>query len=127
MAATRGEIVSYDGEIANTWFHAHSGGRTELPTVSLDYKENPPYTESVDGMESEEAPDSVKEWKGDVHPRRNPRGDEGGGRAGGNRSTVAVGDTGESGRAQTLEIGREDGSAPRRCASVWARTSSNPP
>ena len=31
VAATRGEIVSYDGEIANTWFHAHSGGRTELP------------------------------------------------------------------------------------------------
>ena len=111
VAATRGEIVSYDGEIANTWFHAHSGGRTELPTVSLDYKENPPYTESVDGMESGEAPDSVKEWKATFTRDEIREAMKEAGVPVETVQTVAVGDTGESGRAQTLEIGGKTVSA----------------
>lgn len=105
VAATRGEVVSYDGEIANTWFHAHSGGRTELPTVSLDYKENPPYTESVNGMESEDAPEGVKEWKATFTRDEIREAMKEAGVPVDTVQTVAVGDTGESGRAQTLEIG----------------------
>lgn len=111
VAATRGEIVSYDGEIANTWFHAHSGGRTELPTVSLDYKENPPYTESVDGMESEEAPEGVKEWQATFTRDEIREAMKEAGVPVKSVQTVAVGDTGASGRAQTLEIGGKTVSA----------------
>lgn len=111
VAATRGEIVSYDGEIANTWFHAHSGGRTELPTVSLDYKENPPYTESVDGMESEEAPEGVKEWQATFTRDEIREAMKEAGVPVESVQTVAVGDTGASGRAQTLEIGGKTVSA----------------
>lgn len=62
---TRGQIVSYDGGIANTWFHAHSGGVTELPVTGLEYRENPPYTKSVKSEESPLAPDDVKNWTAD--------------------------------------------------------------
>ena len=36
--------MSYEGELPQAWFHAHAGGKTELPSVSLEYKEaDPPY------------------------------------------------------------------------------------
>ena len=86
-------------------------GSTRIPAASLDYKENPPYTESVDGMESEEAPDSVKEWKATFTRDEIREAMKEAGVPVETVQTVAVGDTGESGRAQTLEIGGKTVSA----------------
>ena len=36
---TRGLVMSYEGELPQAWFHTHAGGRTELPSVALEYKE----------------------------------------------------------------------------------------
>lgn len=60
--ATRGMVVCYNNEPIYAWFHAHSGGLTTTAAEGLDYKEAAPYTQSVDGMESEEAPADTQEW-----------------------------------------------------------------
>lgn len=101
---TRGKVVSYRGQLANTWFHAHSGGATETATVGLDYRENPPYIQSVPSEESEDAPEEVKRWtavfsKDDVRRAARETGADVG-----EIETVRVGETGASGRADTLII-----------------------
>lgn len=49
--ATSGEIITYDGELINAFFHAHSGGKTE--DVRYVWGQNSiPYLKSVDGNES---------------------------------------------------------------------------
>ena len=32
---TRGQVMSYEGELVQAWFHAHAGGKTELPACLL--------------------------------------------------------------------------------------------
>ena len=60
---TRGQIMTWHGELPYAWFHAHSGGMTELPTVSLDYdKADPAYSKPVESEESDKAPEDVKHW-----------------------------------------------------------------
>ena len=101
---TRGEVVSYRGQFANTWFHAHSGGATETATVGLDYKENPPYIESVPSDESEDAPEEVKSWKVTFSADEVRRAARETGADVGEIETVRIGETGASGRADTLII-----------------------
>lgn len=60
---TRGEVVSYDAELVQAWFHAHAGGMTELPSVALEYKqEDPPYLVPTSSNDSPDAPQSVQSW-----------------------------------------------------------------
>lgn len=59
---TRGIVMTYDGEFPYAWFHSHSGGVTELPTMALDYSEDPAYLESVESTESEKAPEYANGW-----------------------------------------------------------------
>ena len=101
---TRGMIVSYNGEIANTWFHAHSGGVTELPMAGLEYKENPPYTKSVKGMESELAPKEAANWTAEFTEKEffNALKDVGASEK--KIDTVEIGEKGKSGRAVTLLV-----------------------
>ena len=40
---TRGVVMAYGDTLPQAWFHAHSGGKTEAPTVALEYKEDPEY------------------------------------------------------------------------------------
>lgn len=49
---TSGEYITYDGEIINAFFHAHSGGKTESVNM-LWSKTSLPYLVSVDGMEKD--------------------------------------------------------------------------
>ena len=49
---TQGEVITYQGEIIEAFFHAHSGGRTE-DVKYLWNEEEIPYLKSVDGMEKE--------------------------------------------------------------------------
>ncbi len=60
---TRGEVLSAGGELPYAWFHAHSGGKTELPVEGLDYdQDNPSYLRIVDSPDSDSAPTTVKNW-----------------------------------------------------------------
>ena len=61
---TRGLVLSANGELPYAWFHAHSGGVTELPVEGLSYEGgNPSYTQIVDSPDSDSAPTSVKHWE----------------------------------------------------------------
>jgi len=60
---TAGLVLSAGGELPYAWFHAHSGGMTELPVEGLSYEGgNPSYTQIVDSHDSDSAPTSVKHW-----------------------------------------------------------------
>ena len=102
--ATRGEVVSYQGQFANTWFHAHSGGATETAPVGLDYKENPPYIKGVPSEESEDAPEEVKSWSVTFTSDEVRKAARETGVDTGEIQTITIRETGESGRADTLLI-----------------------
>ena len=56
---TRGQVLSFQGELPYAWFHAHSGGMTELAKAGLGWeKEEPGYTQSVQGNEPDPSEDS---------------------------------------------------------------------
>ena len=58
VADTRGLVLSADGELPYAWFHAHSGGITELAKPGLGWeKDEPAYTLSVQSAEPETVPD----------------------------------------------------------------------
>lgn len=50
---TQNEVITYQGNLINAFFHAHSGGKTE-DICNIWGHEDLPYLKSVDGMESEE-------------------------------------------------------------------------
>lgn len=57
---TRGLVLSADGELPYAWFHAHSGGMTELAVSGLGWnKDEPGYTQVVESRE----PDTVENEK----------------------------------------------------------------
>ena len=110
---TRGLVMSYEGELPQAWFHAHAGGRTELPSVSLEYKEaNPPYLAATDSPDSEDAPEDVKHWTATFEAEAFQKACADAGLATGLPETVEIGETGASGRAKTLLINGEAVSAP---------------
>ena len=53
---TRGLVLSSDGALPYAWFHAHSGGVTELAKAGLGWdKDEPGYTQVTEGNEPESA------------------------------------------------------------------------
>ena len=55
---TRGLVLSSDGALPYAWFHAHSGGMTELARPGLGWeKDEPGYTQAVRSTEPETVPD----------------------------------------------------------------------
>jgi len=56
VAETRGLMLSSEGELPYAWFHAHSGGATELAKVGLGWDDpEPAYTQCTQGNEPETA------------------------------------------------------------------------
>lgn len=54
VAETKGLVLSANGELPYAWFHAHSGGMTELAKAGLGWdKDEPPYTQVVESNEPE--------------------------------------------------------------------------
>ena len=52
MAATRGQVLSAEGNLPYAWFHAHSGGMTERAATGLGWEDaEPAYTAVVQGNE----------------------------------------------------------------------------
>ncbi len=110
---TRGLVMSYDGELPQAWFHAHSGGRTELPSVALEYKEeDPPYLAVTDSPDSEDAPEDVQHWKASFDAEAFQKACADAGLSTGLPETVEIGEKGDSGRARTLIVNGEAVSAP---------------
>lgn len=112
VSDTRGMVVTYDGELASTWFHAHSGGVTELPQEGLEYKENPPYTQSVKSPDSERAPKNVREWSVSFTNAQMKKALTELGISIEKVNTAEIGETGASGRAVNLIINGKTVSAP---------------
>lgn len=112
VEATRGQVLAYEGELVNAWFHAHAGGVTELPVAGLDYKENPPYLESVESPDSEDAPQSVQSWTAEFTTEEVEKAAKDAGVGTGKVETVEIGQKGESGRAITFFINGKSVSAP---------------
>ncbi|MBQ3079819.1 MAG: SpoIID/LytB domain-containing protein [Clostridia bacterium] len=101
---TRGEVVSYDGELIQAWFHAHAGGVTETADVGLEYKENPPYIKSVESPDSTKAPENVKNWTATFTRKEIQEACKELGIDTGEITSVEIGKKGESGRCVNLVI-----------------------
>lgn len=110
---TRGQVMSYEGELVQAWFHAHAGGKTELPSVSLEYKEaDPPYLAATDSPDSDKAPEDVQHWTATFDAAAFQKACADAGLATGLPETVEIGETGASGRAKTLQVNGSAVSAP---------------
>ena len=110
---TRGQVMSYEGELVQAWFHAHAGGKTELPSVSLEYREaDPPYLAATDSPDSEKAPEDVQHWTATFDAAAFQKACADAGLATGLPETVEIGETGASGRAKTLLVNGSAVSAP---------------
>ena len=113
VSQTRGLVMSWEGEYPNAWFHAHSGGMTELPSVALEYKAgDPEYLKPAASEESEKAPDDVKEWTATFTKAQVAKACADAGVKVDAVESVKLGEKGESGRAKTLLVNGEAVSAP---------------
>ena len=113
---TRGLVLARDGALPYAWFHAHSGGVTELAKTGLGWdEEEPDYTHSVAGNEPESAQDmqalrDAQSWVAsfpyeEIESAMRKLGKEVELTEG---SVFQIKDRGQSGRAHTLLIGGEE-------------------
>ena len=110
---TRGMALSWQGEFPNAWFHAHSGGMTELPSVALEYTGgDPDYLKPTASEESEKAPASAKRWTATFTREQLAKACADAGVRVGAVETVALGEKGESGRAKAIVVNGKPVSAP---------------
>ena len=109
---TRGMVMIADGEFPYAWFHAHSGGMTELPVQALEYNENPAYLSVVRSDEPEDAPEDVKQWTAEFTLAQAEQACKDAGVETGPIKTFEIGDRGESGRAVNFLVNGKKVSAP---------------
>ena len=110
---TRGVVMSADGEYPYAWFFAHAGGKTELPSVALDYADQDPrYLEVVDSPDSDEAPEDVKNWTVSFTRDQVRKAAADAGLKVDAVESIEIGEQGESGRSKTLLINGQPVSAP---------------
>lgn len=109
---TRGLVMTSDGEYAHAWFHAHAGGKTELPTKALEYSEDPSYLSVVDSRESDQAPEDVKNWSAEFSLEEIETACKKVGVETGKIESFEIGERGESGRAVSFKANGKDVSAP---------------
>ena len=114
VSETRGQVLSAGGELPYAWFHAHSGGKTELPVEGLDYdQENPSYLRVVESPDSDSAPTTVKNWSATFTANQVARAaKEAGGDVGSTVSSIEAGKKSESGRTIYVLINGRRVSAP---------------
>lgn len=118
---TRGVVMSADGEYPYAWFFAHAGGKTDLPSVGLDFSgDDPEYLTSVESSDSEKAPENVKSWTAAFTEDETLAAAKKLGLAEETIKSIEIGETGESGRANTLKINGQTVSAPSFRIAVGA-------
>jgi stage II sporulation protein D len=105
--------LSWQGGFPNAWFHAHSGGMTERPSVALEYKgEDPVYLKPTVSEESDRAPGDVKNWTASFTREQVAKACADAGIQVGAVETVELGEKGESGRAKAILVNGKAVSAP---------------
>ena len=109
---TRGLVMSADGEFTQAWFHAHSGGVTELPSKALEYSEDPSYLSVVQSTEPDDAPEEVKYWTASFTLDQVRKACIDAGVQVGTVTEFEIGERGESGRAVTFLVNGHEVSAP---------------
>lgn len=104
--STRGEVILYQGNYINAWFHAYSGGKTATAKEGLDYTKTPtPFVHIVNDPGEKYVPKEDKTWaavfaKDEVRTAARKMGIELS-----DFKQIKVGEKGPSGRAITLVIG----------------------
>ena len=65
VQSTAGMVLSTaDGELPYAWFHAHSGGMTELAREGLNWNDpEPSWTKRTEGLDSPDAPKEAASWE----------------------------------------------------------------
>lgn len=119
---TRGMVMIANGEFPYAWFHAHSGGRTELPSKALEYNEDPPYLTSVKSREPADAPADVKAWTAEFDLSAVQQACKDVGVDTEEIKTFELGEVGESGRAVTFLVNGKKVSAPAFRLQIGAST-----
>ncbi len=106
VTETAGEILlSADGTLPYTWFHAHSGGRTALAREGIDWQgDEPAHVASVPGLDSDVAPASAKNWTAAFPAAEFLAACREAGADANSCESVAPGKVGPSGRAVTLLV-----------------------
>ena len=114
VSETRGQVLSAGGELPYAWFHAQSGGKTELPVEGLDYdQENPSYLRVVESPDSDSAPTTVKNWSATFTANQVARAaKEAGVDVGSTVTSIEAGKKSESGRTIYFLINGRQVSAP---------------
>ena len=104
VAMTRGQVITYQGKLAKTWFHASAGGKTAAAKEGLNYKEDePPYIHSVDSPD-DLAPPEVQNWTVKIPTAKVKEAMAKQGKNVAKVATFAIADKGESGRATTFTV-----------------------
>lgn len=109
---TRGIVMAADGEFPYAWFHAHSGGKTELPSKALEYDSDPAYLTIVESPDSASAPEDVQSWRAEFSAEQVLQACRDAGTEIESLESIEIGERGESGRAVTLQVNGKAVSAP---------------
>lgn len=109
---TRGQVMIADGEFPYAWFHAHSGGKTELPSKALEYDVDPAYLSVVSSDEADEAPAEVRSWTAEFTLDAVKKACAATGVEVGEVENFEIGERGESGRAVNFMVNGKTVSAP---------------
>ena len=113
VSETRGLVMAWEGEYPNAWFHAHSGGMTELPSVALEYKGgDPEYLKPTASEESDKAPESAANWTATFTAEQVQKACADAGVKVDAVKRVELGEKGASGRAKEILVNGEAVSAP---------------
>jgi stage II sporulation protein D len=103
---TRGMVITYQGKLAQTWFHASAGGITATAKEGLDYKKaEPPYIQSVQSPD-DLAPDDVKNWTASFTKQQVMDVLAKQGKNVNRIDSIEIGEKGPSGRATMLVINK---------------------
>ncbi|MGB9840690.1 SpoIID/LytB domain-containing protein [Thermovenabulum sp.] len=110
VEATRGMVVTYNGDFIKAWFHSHSGGMTATAKEGLNYKEEePPYIQVVKSGDENVGPEGKKSWRYEFSKEEVRRLiKEKLGQDTGDIKEVAVLEKGPSGRAVKIKIGNAE-------------------
>lgn len=104
VANTRGKVITYQGQLAKTWFHASAGGITASAKEGLNYKgDEPPYIQSTTSPD-ELAPEDVKNWTAPFSTDRIKEAMRKVGQASDSIEKFAIKDRGQSRRATVFVV-----------------------
>ena len=115
VAETRGMVLASNGELPYAWFHAHSGGATDVAAIGLGWNDpEPAYTLCTQGNEPASIPDGAdaqtlreaQNWVAEfpleaLETALSSLGIEA---TLSDSSTISIGERGDSGRAATIVV-----------------------